>query len=183
MRLIIFWVSAFVLYLSCVSCGSTEVVECTDEKVWNVDKEVHNAFWGAINMLESHGANMTKYRYEDLDVFLVDELSGDKANSETVAMATWVNKDGIRIEVLRSEWEQAIYESQTQLAQENMLTMLHEIAHDLFNLEHYESEWDIMNSRSERGQMISQEDISNSIYRILEEARKVYDINSLKNRY
>ena len=165
------------------SCSSSEVVECNDEKMWFVDDELTNAFVGAINLLEEHGANLDKYRYEDLNVFFVDEFSSDEASENSVALATWINKDGIRIEVLRSKWKKAVTVDQVQLQQENMLTMVHEIAHDLFDLDHYENGWDIMNSTGMRGQKITKEQISNSIYRILDEARKVYDKKSLDKRF
>ena len=178
---VVFMVIVFLLSLT--SCGSAEVVECSDEKTWFVDDELNNAFVGAINLLEEHGANLDKYRYEDLNVFFVDEFSGNEASENSVALATWINKDGIRIEVLRSKWEKAVTVDQVQLQQENMLTMVHEIAHDLFDLDHYENGWDIMNSTGMRGKKISKEQISNSIYRILDEARKVYDKKSLEKRF
>ena len=186
---VVFMVIVFLLSLT--SCGSAEVVECSDEKTWFVDDELNNAFVGAINLLEAHGANLDKYRYEDLNVFFVDEFSSDEASENSVALATWINRDGIRIEVLRSKWETPItgemsrseYKRQVQLSQENVLTMVHEIAHDLFDLDHYENGWDIMNSTGMRGQEISQEQISNSIYRILDEARRVYDKKSLEKRF
>ena len=182
--IIIWMMMALTVITTFASCGSEEKVAIQScERVWNVDEDLNNAFWGAVELMKAHGVNVTKLKEEDLNVFLVDEFSTEASSSNSVALATWINKDGIRIEVLKSKWEKAVYTNQEDLMQRNMLTMLHEIGHDYFDLSHHEGEWDIMNATGLEGDEISDDDISNSLNRMIMEGRRNYDKEALRKRF
>ena len=172
---------AALIAMSFIGCSSEPTVVST-EKVWNVDEPVHNAFWRAVKQLEKHGCNLDKLQSESLNVYMVEEFPTATSSDMVAAKATWIWKDGINIQVLERLWEPAQFTHQDELAQKNMITMLHEIGHDYFNLSHHEGEWDVMNATISNGK-ISQEDLSRSINRMLFEGRKIYDSLSLQKRF
>ena len=165
-----------ILAMTIMSCSSE--VKTVDKQ--NIDEDLHNTFWGAVNMLEDHGTNIRKLALEPIEVIFVDDL-GPEANGNSVALATKIFGDGIRIIVLEDKWTSTKYEGQQN--DENIRTMLHEIGHDYFNLDHYEDGWDIMNSSDMRGHEVTQQELSNSINRMLIEGRKIYDSLSLTKRF
>ena len=168
---VVFIVIVFLLTLT--SCGSeVETSVKTNEPIWNIDEELSNEFWLAVDMLEKNGTNILKLRSEDIEVIFVDELSGDEATGLTVAMAKHRFHDGIKIEVLRDKW---IFDKTKEEQDVQILTMLHEIGHDYLNLDHVEGDWDIMNSIGDPNKKISKRQIINSINRMLYEGRKIYD--------
>ena len=180
--MIIWGLAAILIAMSFASCGSEEKVAIQScERVWNVDEDLQSAFWGAVNLMESHGVNIIKLQEESLNVYLVDEFSGGDPDDKTVAMATLGGNHGINIEVLRSKWKTTKYVN--ELSQRNMLTMLHEIGHDYFDLSHHEGEWDIMNAIGIEGDEISDNDISNSLNRMIIEGRRNYDKEALRKRF
>ncbi len=174
-------ITLLLVAFAAISC-SNDVPAQGNKPVWNIDEALENDFWTAINKLEKHGVNIKKLRSEDIEVIFVDDIDDvDGADHTTVAAATKCFKDGIRILVLKDKWVTTEYEGQQN--DENISTMLHEIGHDLFNLPHYEDEWDIMNGTSEIGEAIDQQKVSRSIDRMMLEGRRVYDSLSLVNRF
>lgn len=167
------------MLLILMSCGSGETIKTDNLPDWNIDDKLANDFWGAVNMLEEHGTNLSKLQSEDIKLSFVDDLK--RINPRAVAEAQLIYVDGIRIVVSKELWVEAKTADQQSI---NILTMLHELGHDYLNLKgHYEDEWDIMNSTSNPNIKISEEAIVNSINRMLIEGRKVYDSLALTERF
>lgn len=164
--------------LMLVSCGSNEIIKCDNSPEWNIDKDLENDFWGAVNTLEAQGINLAKLKTEHIEVIFVDEIKG--ADKKTVAQATKIFGDGIRIIVLRDKWTEAKTLEQQQA---NKMVMLHEIGHDYLNLMHDENGWDIMNASNSPNKKVTKEEITNSINRMLFEGRKIYDSLASKERF